>query len=172
MAPQRTWKILFRIKQQSWQVLSSPYANLSVFLPYSSSIPPYTCILLVSWIPFCLLAQLGQDGQKASSPKTAYCSLAREPSWEVGHEPQVPRGRGRNWTLIFSMQRSMVMGPLRVLSHRFPRAAEALVVQYPANPVLPGSPIAFVFCLILLAPFRPLRADIPGVPSELLRSTV
>lgn len=63
------------------------------------------------------------------------------------------------------------MGPLHVLSHGFPRAAEALVVQPPANPVLPSSPFAFVFSLTLLAPVRSLRADIPGVPTEFLCAT-
>lgn len=58
----------------------------------------------------------------------------------------------------------MVISPLHVLSHGFPRAAEALVVQPPANPVLPSSPFAFVFSLTLLA-------DIPGVPTEFLHAT-
>lgn len=64
----------------------------------------------------------------------------------------------------------MVMGPLHVPCHGFPRAVVALVVQPPANPVLPNSPFAFALGLTLAAPFWPLRADIPCVPSEFLHA--
>lgn len=64
----------------------------------------------------------------------------------------------------------MVMGPLHIPCHGFPRAVEALVVQPPAKPVLPNSPFAFAFSLTLPAPFWPLRADILGVPSGFLHA--
>lgn len=55
------------------------------------------------------------------------------------------------------------MGPPHVPCHGFPRAVVALVVQPPANPVLPNNPCAFPFSLTLLAALWPLRADIPAV---------
>lgn len=60
------------------------------------------------------------------------------------------------------------MDPVHVPCHGFPRAAVALDVQPPANPVLPNTPFGSAFSLTLLGPFWPLRADIPGVPSEFL----